>query len=62
MAQRVLTKGRSEECKRIRHLYKNDIGIPFAMKQYMLRQDDICNTITTFPSDNYILTLKNNEL
>ncbi|MCM1295380.1 MAG: hypothetical protein NC311_07535 [Muribaculaceae bacterium] len=51
----ILTKCRSEYGKQIRHLYKNDIGVPYqAAKGYAPRMDGISNTITTFSCDNNI--------
>lgn len=56
----VLNKQRSEEGKKIRRLYKNDVGVPYrAVKCLMPRTDGISPTITTFQEDTQIMTTTN---
>lgn len=39
----ILSKRRSEEGKKIRRQYKNDIGVPYQLtKQYQLNQSGVC--------------------
>lgn len=58
----ILSKRRSEEGKRIRRQYKNDIGVPYqACKQYQLNESGVCDCITTFTTDNNIIELNNNK-
>lgn len=58
----ILSKRRSEEGKRIRRQYKNDIGVPYqACKQYQLNQSGVCDCITTFTTDNNIIELTNKK-
>lgn len=53
----VLSKQRSEEGRKIRRLYKNDIGVPYrAVKCLVPRTDGLCPTITTFHEDTQIMT------
>ena len=52
----ILQKQRSEEGKKIRRLYKNDIGVPYqATKVQLPRTDGISPTITTFQTDTEIM-------
>lgn len=58
----IIAKRRSEEGKRIRRLYKNDIGVPFQLcKGYSLMLNGCANTITTVTTDNQILQLNNKQ-
>lgn len=58
----ILSKRRSEEGKRIRRQYKNDIGVPYqATKQYQLNESGVCDCVTTFTTDNNIVNLNNNQ-
>lgn len=52
----VLQKQRSEDGKKIRRMYKNDIGVPYQVtKVQMPRADGISPTITTFQTDTEIM-------
>lgn len=54
----ILAKVRSELGKQIRHLYRNDIGVPYqAAKGYAPRMDEISGCVTTFNTDNNIIYL-----
>lgn len=54
----ILSKQRTEEGKKIRRLYKNDVGVPYQeAKGYAPRMDGIAMTVTTFQSDNNIIYL-----
>lgn len=58
----ILSKRRSEEGKKIRRQYKNDIGVPYkACKQYQLNRSGVCDCVTTFTTDNNIIELTNNK-
>ena len=58
----ILSKRHSEEGKRIRKQYKNDIGVPYqACKQYILNRSGVCDCITTFTTDNNIIELTKNK-
>lgn len=58
----ILSKRRSEEGKRIRRRYKNDIGVPYQLtKQYQLNQSGVCDCITTFTTDNNIIEITDNK-
>lgn len=57
----VLHKRRSDEGKRIRRLYKHDAGVPYqAVKAYNIDNRGICDTITTFTTDNNIIEMTDN--
>ena len=60
----VLHKRRSEEGKRIRRLYKGDIGVPYqAAKADRINDSGICDCLTTFfSSDNLIINLTSNNM
>ncbi len=59
---KVLSKRRSEEGKRIRRLYKNDIGVPYQQtKQYQINQSGVCDCVTTFLTDNNIIDMTDNK-
>lgn len=59
--QYVIVKRRSEQGKKIRSQYKNDIGIPYCLsKGYSLMLNGYSGAITTFTTDNQILEIKNN--
>lgn len=54
----ILSKQRTEEGKKIRRLYRNDVGVPYQLvKGYAPRTDGCCNTIATFTTDNNIIYL-----
>lgn len=55
----ILSKRRSEEGKRIRRMFKNDIGVPYqACKQYQLNRSGVCDCLTTFyGTDNNIINM-----
>lgn len=58
---RVISKRRSEEGKRIRRQYKNDVGVPYQLtKQYQLNKSGVCDCITTFTTDNNIIEMTDN--
>jgi len=54
----ILQKQRSEEGKKIRRQYKNDIGVPYqACKVLLPKADGICPTLTTFQTDTNIMEM-----
>lgn len=56
----IINMQRSEEGKKIRRLYKNDVGVPYrAVKCLMPRTDGISPTITTFQEGTQIMTTTN---
>lgn len=55
----TLHKRRSDEGKRIRRLYPNDIGVPYqAVKAYRVNTSGVCDCLTTFfATDNLIINM-----
>ncbi len=57
---KVLSKRRSEEGKRIRRQYKNDIGVPYQQtRQYQINQSGVFDCVTTFQNENNIIDMTN---
>lgn len=58
----VLSKQRSEQGKQIRREYKNDVGVPYnRVKAYLPTKGGYFSTVTTFSTENLIMTTFNNQ-
>lgn len=56
----IINMQRTEQGKKIRRLYKNDVGVPYrAVKCPMPRTDGMAPTITTFQEDTRIMLTTN---